>query len=278
MKKQRIVRAAHGKEQPYFLMLRSVAQNTGLSFEALGLLTELLSKPDHWEIHPETLIRKDCARKRVYRLLLELQAAGHVERVMHRDKEGRVAYVEYVVHEKPLPSKPLPAIGEMAFDETHGKLSSQEPLPQKRDTAIGHTREYREEEKERRETASIPHSSFAAKNEPQTAAPEDEPASALIAAYCDVLGIVEEKQRQSLKRTGQSAAAELAEAGATPTDIRDMVSERATGGRSTALRFIAEDYVGWKIARAAKPAPRVASDIDRAQPAGFWGRDLTDGE
>lgn len=267
MNKQRIVRAAHGKEQPYFLMLRSVAQNGSLSFEALGLLAELLSKPDHWEIRPETLIRKDCARKRVYRLLNELREAGHIERIMHRDELQRITHVEYLVHEKPLPQKPLSAIRKVALEIPHEKLSSQKPLPQKRKAAIRHSIENKEkEEKGERETASpLAASPSTAKDELQTAAQEGEQASALLAAYCDALGIVEEKLRAEQYRTGQSAAARLASMEATSSEMKDMVSERAAAGRSTALRFIAEDYAGWKSQQEAKPKPRVLSDAERKQ-------------
>lgn len=52
-----IIRAEHG-EQPYFMLLRTVAQNTALSYEALGLLVYLLSKPNDWQVHPSTLTRE----------------------------------------------------------------------------------------------------------------------------------------------------------------------------------------------------------------------------
>lgn len=112
MTKDTIIRAAHGKEQPYFMALRSVAQNKALSYTALGLLMNLLSRPNGWKVIPEELVREGAGRSTVYTILEELVNAGHIERNRTRTKgEDGVwrSVTEYIVHESPrlLESGPL---------------------------------------------------------------------------------------------------------------------------------------------------------------------------
>jgi predicted transcriptional regulator len=98
-----IRRAKHDKDNPYFLMRRDTAQDHSISAEALGILTEILSRPDDWRVSPEQLSnRVNTKRARVYRILKELIAARYIERIYHRDSHGRVQWVEYIVHECPL--------------------------------------------------------------------------------------------------------------------------------------------------------------------------------
>ena len=101
-KRKTIIRVNHGN-QPYFLVARSVAQNETLSYEALGLLVYLLSKPDDWQVYPETLKRIGTGKSSVYRLIKELRTAGHIQRVVQRDDKKHITKFEYVVYENPLP-------------------------------------------------------------------------------------------------------------------------------------------------------------------------------
>jgi hypothetical protein len=116
-KNVKIRRAKHDKENPYYMARRATSQDRALSYEALGILHYILSKPDDWNIQPTDLERVGCKRNRVYRLLNELIDRQYMERIYERDAKGRVLSVEYVAHEKPLADSPLPAIQEMDIQE-----------------------------------------------------------------------------------------------------------------------------------------------------------------
>lgn len=135
-KNVKIRRAKHDKENPYYMARRATSQDRALSYEALGILHYILSKPDDWNIQPTDLERVGCKRNRVYRLLNELIDRQYMERIYERDAKGRVLSVEYVAHEKPLADSPLPAIQEMDIQEVEN------PEVEKR-----HITEYREEHK-----------------------------------------------------------------------------------------------------------------------------------
>lgn len=100
----RIRRAVHNQDLPYFQAARKTAQDTKLSYEALGLLTYLLSKPDDWQVIPSTLTRESCGKNRVYTLLNELIEKCYIVRNTNRDAKGRIIQIEYVVMESPLPA------------------------------------------------------------------------------------------------------------------------------------------------------------------------------
>lgn len=109
-KKTRIKRAQHGAQNHYFLMNRETAQNRDLSFEARGLLSYVLSKPDTWQIEIDDLKQKGCGRDKAYRILKELIDTRYVARIITRDAKKRIVEVDYIVHEEPLPEKPDTAL------------------------------------------------------------------------------------------------------------------------------------------------------------------------
>ncbi len=102
----------------------------GLNFEALGLLTYLLSRPDNWRVCVEHLKgRGSIGRDKAYRLLVDLMHRGYVIRQQARDAESKQfgAY-EYIVYDEPQKAeqeKPLPENPETA------KTDKTEPLPEK---------------------------------------------------------------------------------------------------------------------------------------------------
>jgi len=105
---ERIRRATHGKQNPYFLFSRDTAQDRTLSFEARGMLAYLLSKPDDWAADVRDL-QQECGRDKVYKVLRELVEHGYItDRVRTRSKEGTWQYSDYIVHETPCESTPLP--------------------------------------------------------------------------------------------------------------------------------------------------------------------------
>ena len=77
--------------------------DNALSFEAMGLLAYLLSKPDNWSIHPRALSKategSDQRRGmgKIYDLLNVLIAAGYVVRFKRASGE-----VDYIVYDEPV--------------------------------------------------------------------------------------------------------------------------------------------------------------------------------
>lgn len=104
-KRVRVFRAVHDKNNPYFQMRRDCAQNKNLSYEALGMLTYILSRPDTWEIVIDDLVRLGTSRDRVYRILGELIRLRYIRRVGTR-KQGRFDSVNYEVYESPYTDLP----------------------------------------------------------------------------------------------------------------------------------------------------------------------------
>lgn len=103
-----IRRAPHGMEIPYFLMARETAQKKAMSYEALGCLSYLLSKPGDWRLQPKDLEREGAGRDKVYRILKELREHRHLYLDEKRDETGKVIGYEYLIFEQPypLPEKP----------------------------------------------------------------------------------------------------------------------------------------------------------------------------
>ena len=89
-----IIRASH-HEQAYFLMARTTAQDSNLSWAARGMLVYLLSKPDDWRVNIKDL-QQGCGRDKVYNLLDELIKARYVAR-------SKTQVIDYYVYEVPLP-------------------------------------------------------------------------------------------------------------------------------------------------------------------------------
>lgn len=111
-----ILRTPHTGERPYFSMARCSAQDDALSFEALGLLTYLLSKPDDWKLMVADLKRRGWGRDKVKRILKELETAGYltVERGAHDPHTKQFAPNTHIIHEVPVkkPFTEKPSTGE----------------------------------------------------------------------------------------------------------------------------------------------------------------------
>lgn len=97
-----IERAEHGSENPYFLYTRQAAQDrANLSYESIGMLAYILSRPDGWRIILEDLKTEKCGRDKVYRILRELKEAGYLKRELTFGKGHRVIGGRYVISETP---------------------------------------------------------------------------------------------------------------------------------------------------------------------------------
>jgi hypothetical protein len=83
-----IVRAP--RREHWTVVSNSTIEDQRLSYRALGLLTYLLSKPDHWRIEANVLSAgRDEGRDAVRRSLNELEAAGYLTRRRAKDAKGR---------------------------------------------------------------------------------------------------------------------------------------------------------------------------------------------
>lgn len=77
------------RHRQYTIVANEVADDDRLGFEALGLLTYLLSRPDNWSVHVKQLCKRGgCGRDKTRRILNELIAARYVVRQKIRSVEG----------------------------------------------------------------------------------------------------------------------------------------------------------------------------------------------
>lgn len=97
-----IIRVVHDKDNPYFLMRRTVVEDDRLSFKAVGILTYLLSKPDNWTVREEDLIQRHSDGATSVRSgLRELRDCRYLIRKTIRGAGGKLAGTEIIVHEIP---------------------------------------------------------------------------------------------------------------------------------------------------------------------------------
>ncbi len=84
----------------------NILQNEEMSYEAKGLLTELLSRPEDWAIRKTQLIRSHTGISKLSRIFKELKKAGHLYIHSERGiiKGGRNVIVDriWVVSEYPM--------------------------------------------------------------------------------------------------------------------------------------------------------------------------------
>lgn len=91
----RIVRAPHKRD--FFVHSRETAQDKSISFEALGVLTYLLSQSDSWQANVRDIAKRSTKYK-VYKILRELRQAGYVTLSKEQGK-GRFSQWVYQVYE-----------------------------------------------------------------------------------------------------------------------------------------------------------------------------------
>lgn len=98
-----IVRAAHDKDNPFFQMLRTTAQDTNLTARALGVMAYLLSKPDSWEPSIDDICRrfKDVGQRQAYKLINEVFIPLRYAKRTQERKDGRIANWLTVIYESP---------------------------------------------------------------------------------------------------------------------------------------------------------------------------------
>uniref|UniRef100_UPI003F588D08 hypothetical protein n=1 Tax=Vibrio cholerae TaxID=666 RepID=UPI003F588D08 len=100
-----IIRAK--RERNYSVISNSVYEDKLLSFQAMGMLSYILSKPDNWSISPSQLEKvtvgtaKKTGRDGIYSILKELKSKGFISTKKHSD-----GTVDYTVFDNPITDKP----------------------------------------------------------------------------------------------------------------------------------------------------------------------------
>ena len=133
------------RKKSNFTIIDNVIFDSELSFRAIGLLTYLLSKPDHWEVSTAQLVKvsklsdRPDGRDSVYAIYKELISKGFMRRIDQRSEEGKMSGVDYIVYDSPLtdlpdavkpnteedsPLTPLPDTAETTQVSTEVKVST----------------------------------------------------------------------------------------------------------------------------------------------------------
>jgi hypothetical protein len=104
-----------------------------LSFESLGLLTYLLSRPDDWSINLNQLRdRGGIGREKMQQLMRQLIEFGYAVRRRERDsKSKQFGSWHYVIYDHPQATEPETEIPSVASEEgaTDGKAGDGKPVP-----------------------------------------------------------------------------------------------------------------------------------------------------
>lgn len=86
-----MLRVRHDKGNPYFILNRAFADDSRLSYKAVGIMTYLLSKPDNWAVQEEDLIKRHTDGSTSVRSgLVELRKFGYMVLRYKRDEAGRL--------------------------------------------------------------------------------------------------------------------------------------------------------------------------------------------
>lgn len=97
-----IVRRA-ARPRQFHVTDHRLIEDRRLSWEALGLLVYLLSRPDDWTVNVRHLARlgRGASRDKIYRILRELSAACYAHERVIRQDDGRYASREWLITDEP---------------------------------------------------------------------------------------------------------------------------------------------------------------------------------
>lgn len=122
----------------YTKLANAFLQDSRLSYETKGLLAELLSRPDDWEIRAETLVKSGKAgRDKVWRMLREAEELGYAASRQARTERGKFQRLDYVVTDDPklLIERAAREIATLISPLTE-KTSAVIPFPEKTSAAV----------------------------------------------------------------------------------------------------------------------------------------------
>ncbi|PTH16547.1 conserved phage C-terminal domain-containing protein [Staphylococcus auricularis] len=86
----------------YFIASKHYVEDETLSWKAKGLMTYLFSKPDHWKVHQNQLVKVSTDGKDSVRAIInELIAKGYMTRDISKKDNGCFDGYEYTLYENP---------------------------------------------------------------------------------------------------------------------------------------------------------------------------------
>lgn len=91
------------KTENYSIISNGFINDPSLSYQEVGMLTYLLSKPNHWKVSIAQL--SSChtnGKDAVYAIIRSLGEKGYIVREQGHGDGGKFASVDYVVHEEPV--------------------------------------------------------------------------------------------------------------------------------------------------------------------------------
>lgn len=95
----------HAKKKANFTQISNdIFRDKRLSYEAKGVLCTLLSMPYDWVIYKSWIQEQsaNCGKDKLSRILKELQSFGYLELDQTREKNGKFAGNDYLLHEAPI--------------------------------------------------------------------------------------------------------------------------------------------------------------------------------
>ncbi|MGA7329451.1 MAG: hypothetical protein WBX25_34460 [Rhodomicrobium sp.] len=105
----RTVFRTDGQDRAYTRLSNKLLQNNALSWDTRGMLCDILSRNQNWEITPSGLSAMGgCGRDKVYRLIKEATAEGFMRMDEKRNELGHRIQTAYVVSDDPAYLKQLP--------------------------------------------------------------------------------------------------------------------------------------------------------------------------
>lgn len=90
----------HYKQTGYVQIPNILAQSSSLSYEALGVLVNLLSRPEDWVVRKTYFITKKCGKGTLTRIFKELQEFGYLKMTYPRNEKGQIENIWLVSDEQ----------------------------------------------------------------------------------------------------------------------------------------------------------------------------------
>jgi hypothetical protein len=135
------IHKARGLEKDFVILRNKDVQRGDLSYEALGMLTYLMSLPSDWTVYVSSLERKGTGRDKVKRIVAELVANGYLYVEQGHDSDGKFTANEYYAYampeynphfnQTPLTEKPLTVEPQTANPQLQRKEVNKEKKEQK---------------------------------------------------------------------------------------------------------------------------------------------------
>jgi hypothetical protein len=108
MTKPKTVFRTDGKNRSYTNIANTLLQDQAIGWDVRGMLCDLLSRPNNWEISVSGLIamtriggKPSVGKALVWRLVKDALAAGYMAKTIERRKDGTIAAFVYVVSDDP---------------------------------------------------------------------------------------------------------------------------------------------------------------------------------